>query len=141
MEMHATTARWQDGRLYVEESTQGVVNHRNFLANVFDLNSEQVEVRAPFIGSGFGGKLWPWPHSIAACAAAAPCSGYRESGKAETSRGFSLASGRSGCSLGCVLRLAFATGQPDWSPSLASFVCIPPGAALALASSVGTARQ
>lgn len=70
MEMHATTARWQDGRLYVEESTQGVVNHRNFLANVFDLNPEQVEVRAPFIGSGFGGKLWPWPHSIAACAAA-----------------------------------------------------------------------
>lgn len=70
MEMHATTARWQDGRLYVEESTQGVVNHRNFLANVFDLAPEQVEVRAPFIGSGFGGKLWPWPHSIAACAAA-----------------------------------------------------------------------
>ncbi|BAP45728.1 xanthine dehydrogenase family protein molybdopterin-binding subunit [Pseudomonas sp. LJDD11] len=70
MEMHATTAHWQDGRLYVEESTQGVVNHRNLLANVFDLAPEQVEVRAPFIGSGFGGKLWPWPHSIAACAAA-----------------------------------------------------------------------
>ncbi|WNW09938.1 xanthine dehydrogenase family protein molybdopterin-binding subunit [Pseudomonas sp. DTU_2021_1001937_2_SI_NGA_ILE_001] len=70
MEMHATTAHWQDGRLYVEESTQGVVNHRNFLANVFDLAPEQVEVRAPFIGSGFGGKLWPWPHSVAACAAA-----------------------------------------------------------------------
>lgn len=29
-----------------------------------------MEVRAPFIGSGFGGKLWPWPHSVAACAAA-----------------------------------------------------------------------
>ncbi len=29
-----------------------------------------VEVRAPFIGSGFGGKLWPWPHSVAARAAA-----------------------------------------------------------------------
>ena len=70
MEMHATTAWWQDGRLYVYESTQGVVNHRNMLANVFDLPPDQVEVRAPFIGSGFGGKLWPWPHSVACCAAA-----------------------------------------------------------------------
>lgn len=70
MEMHATTAWWEDGRLFVYESSQGVVNHRNVLANVFDLPPDQVEVRAPFIGSGFGSKLWPWPHSIAACVAA-----------------------------------------------------------------------
>lgn len=70
MEMHATTAYWRDGKLYVYEGTQGVVNHRNVLANVFDLPPDRVEVHAPFIGSGFGSKLWPWPHSIAACAAA-----------------------------------------------------------------------
>lgn len=70
MEMHATTAFWQAGRLIVYESSQGVLNHRNVLANIFDLTADQVEVRAPFIGSGFGSKLWPWPHSIAACAAA-----------------------------------------------------------------------
>lgn len=70
MEMHATTAWWQDGKLFMYEGSQGVVNHRNVLANVFDLPPDQVEVRAPFIGSGFGSKLWPWPHSIAACAAA-----------------------------------------------------------------------
>ncbi|KPY13080.1 xanthine dehydrogenase family protein molybdopterin-binding subunit [Pseudomonas syringae group genomosp. 3] len=70
MEMHASTAWWQDGKLFVYESTQGVVNHRNLLANVFDLSPDRVEVRAPFIGSGFGGKLWPWPHSVATCAAA-----------------------------------------------------------------------
>ena len=70
MEMHATTAWWQDGRLYLYEGSQGVVNHRNVLANVFDLPPDRVEVRSPFIGSGFGSKLWPWPHSIAACAAA-----------------------------------------------------------------------
>ncbi|KPB56203.1 Aldehyde oxidase and xanthine dehydrogenase family protein [Pseudomonas amygdali pv. myricae] len=70
MEMHASTAWWQDGKLFVYESTQGVVNHRNLLANVFDLSPDRVEVRASFIGSGFGGKLWPWPHSVAACAAA-----------------------------------------------------------------------
>lgn len=70
MEMHATTAWWQDGRLFVYESSQGVLNHRNLLANVFDLSPDRVEVRAPFIGSGFGSKLWPWPHAIAAVLAA-----------------------------------------------------------------------
>ncbi|MGE7991073.1 xanthine dehydrogenase family protein molybdopterin-binding subunit [Pseudomonas sp. NPDC089554] len=70
MEMHATTAWWDNGRLYVYESTQGVITHRNVLAAVFDLPPDRVEVRAPFIGSGFGSKLFPWPHSIAACAAA-----------------------------------------------------------------------
>jgi xanthine dehydrogenase YagR molybdenum-binding subunit len=40
------------------------------LAQVFGLPNERVEVRAPFIGSGFGGKLWMWPHSVAASAAA-----------------------------------------------------------------------
>jgi xanthine dehydrogenase YagR molybdenum-binding subunit len=69
MEMHSSTAWWQDGKLFLYESTQGVVNHRNFLANVFDLPPDRVEVRAPFIGSGFGSKLWPWPHSVAVCAA------------------------------------------------------------------------
>ncbi|MFH7359901.1 molybdopterin-dependent oxidoreductase, partial [Pseudomonas syringae pv. tagetis] len=59
MEMHASTAWWQDGKLFVYESTQGVVNHRNVLAIVFDLSPDRVDVRAPFIGSGFGGILWP----------------------------------------------------------------------------------
>lgn len=70
MEMHATTAYWQSGKLFVYESSQGVLNHRTMLANVFDLPPDRVEVRAPFIGSGFGSKLWPWPHSVAACLAA-----------------------------------------------------------------------
>ncbi|MDR9753768.1 xanthine dehydrogenase family protein molybdopterin-binding subunit [Pseudomonas sp. SZMC_28357] len=70
MEMHATVALWDDGRLIVYEATQSVVVHRNTLAQIFGLPTERVEVRAPFIGSGFGGKLWIWPHSVAACAAA-----------------------------------------------------------------------
>ncbi|WP_440091893.1 xanthine dehydrogenase family protein molybdopterin-binding subunit [Pseudomonas syringae] len=70
MEMHATVAFWESGKLVVYEATQSVVVHRNTLAQVFGLPAERVEVRAPFIGSGFGGKLWVWPHSIAACAAA-----------------------------------------------------------------------
>ncbi len=70
MEMHATVAEWTNGRLVVYEATQSVVVHRNTLAQIFGLPTEHVEVRAPFIGSGFGGKLWIWPHSVAACAAA-----------------------------------------------------------------------
>ncbi|HET7314835.1 xanthine dehydrogenase family protein molybdopterin-binding subunit [Salinisphaera sp.] len=71
MEMHATTARWaDDGRLVVYESAQGVVFARNALAKIFDLEPGKVEVHAEFIGSGFGGKLWIWPHSVATCGAA-----------------------------------------------------------------------
>lgn len=70
MEMHATVALWENNKLVVYESTQSVVVHRNTLAQIFGLPTERVEVRAPFIGSGFGAKLWVWPHSVAACAAA-----------------------------------------------------------------------
>ena len=70
MEMHATVAHWDDGKLHVYESTQGVVMHRATLARVFGVTPDRVNVEAPFIGSGFGSKLWAWPHSIAASAAA-----------------------------------------------------------------------
>jgi xanthine dehydrogenase YagR molybdenum-binding subunit len=69
MEMHATTASWKDGALHLYEATQGVVIHRNTLARIFGLSPDRVTVEAPFIGSGFGSKLWAWPHSIACCAA------------------------------------------------------------------------
>lgn len=68
MEMHATTARWSDGKLIVHESTQGVIFARNTLAKVLDVDPSDVEVHADYIGSGFGGKLWLWPHSLATCA-------------------------------------------------------------------------
>jgi len=69
MEMHATVAYWEDGHLFVYEATQGVVAHRNALSRIFGLTPDKVEVRAPFIGSGFGSKLWIWPHSVAVCGA------------------------------------------------------------------------
>ncbi|BEU28504.1 xanthine dehydrogenase family protein molybdopterin-binding subunit [Paraburkholderia sp. 22B1P] len=70
MEMHSTVAWWDDDGLHVFEASQGVTMHRNTLARIFDMPTERVTVQAPFIGSGFGSKLWVWPHSIAACAAA-----------------------------------------------------------------------
>lgn len=70
MEMHATLAEWQGKRLIVHESTQGVIYQRNALARTFDLAQEDVEVISHYIGSGFGNKLFMWPHAIATAAAA-----------------------------------------------------------------------
>ncbi|WP_354681505.1 xanthine dehydrogenase family protein molybdopterin-binding subunit [Cupriavidus plantarum] len=70
MELHATLAWWENGHLYVHEATQGATGHRNTLAQIFGLLPEQVTVDCAFLGSGFGSKLFLWPHSVAASAAA-----------------------------------------------------------------------
>jgi xanthine dehydrogenase YagR molybdenum-binding subunit len=69
MEMHATVAVWDGKRYTLYESTQGVMNHQNVMAQVLGEPKEHVEVISRFIGSGFGGKLFPWPHSAIAAAA------------------------------------------------------------------------
>ena len=46
------------------------MNHRNVLADMLGLPRDKVRVIAKFIGSGFGGKLWPWSQSPLAAAAA-----------------------------------------------------------------------
>lgn len=70
IEMHASVAHWRDGVLYLQESSQGVTTHRTTIASVFGLSTDQVQVESAFIGSGFGGKLFMWPHSVACSAAA-----------------------------------------------------------------------
>jgi xanthine dehydrogenase YagR molybdenum-binding subunit len=70
MEMHATTAHWNNGHLIFYEASQGVVFAKNTIAAVFGINPVRIDARAPFIGSGFGSKLWIWPHAVAATAAA-----------------------------------------------------------------------
>jgi len=69
MEMHATTAVWDGKNFTLYESTQGVVGHLNTMAQVLGVPKENVRVISKFIGSGFGGKLSPWPHSAMAAAA------------------------------------------------------------------------
>jgi xanthine dehydrogenase YagR molybdenum-binding subunit len=69
MEMHATVAVWDGKRYMLYESSQGVMNHQNVLSQVLGEPKENVEVVSRFIGSGFGGKLFPWPHSAIAAAA------------------------------------------------------------------------
>jgi xanthine dehydrogenase YagR molybdenum-binding subunit len=70
IELHATIAIWEESNLTLYESTQGVVNHRSVLAQMFGLPTENVRVISKFLGSGFGGKLFPWTHSPLAAAAA-----------------------------------------------------------------------
>ncbi|MEV4822094.1 xanthine dehydrogenase family protein molybdopterin-binding subunit [Micromonospora sp. NPDC049274] len=56
MEPHATTARWQDGRLLVHDSTQGAAPVQATLAELFELPRESVRVIAEHVGGGFGSK-------------------------------------------------------------------------------------
>ncbi len=70
MEMHGTIAVWDGDRLTLYESSQGVVNHHNVASQVLAMPLENIEVISRFIGSGFGCKLFPWPHSWAAAMAA-----------------------------------------------------------------------
>lgn len=70
IELHATTALWDGATLTLYDSTQGVVNYRGVLAQTFGLPVENVRVVTKFVGSGFGGKLFPWTHCALAAAAA-----------------------------------------------------------------------
>jgi xanthine dehydrogenase YagR molybdenum-binding subunit len=69
MEMHATVAVWDGKKYTLYESSQGVVNHLGVLAAVLGVPKENVQIISRFIGSGFGGKLFPWPHSALAATA------------------------------------------------------------------------
>jgi xanthine dehydrogenase YagR molybdenum-binding subunit len=69
MEMHAVVAVWNGKKYTLYESSQGVVNHQQVMYQVMGVPKENVEVISKFIGSGFGGKLFPWPHSAIAAAA------------------------------------------------------------------------
>jgi xanthine dehydrogenase YagR molybdenum-binding subunit len=70
IELHATVAEWDGTTFTLYDATQGVVNARNVMAQVLGVPRENVRVISKFLGSGFGGKLWPWPHCMLAAAAA-----------------------------------------------------------------------
>ncbi len=72
MEMHATIAVWNKtkDKLTLYETTQGVVNHHNTVCQMLDMPLESVHIISPFVGAGYGSKLFPWPQSLLAAAAA-----------------------------------------------------------------------
>jgi xanthine dehydrogenase YagR molybdenum-binding subunit len=70
IETHATVAVWHGDEVTLHETSQGVVNHRNVVADMLGVPREKVRVISRFLGSGFGSKLWPWTQSPLAAAAA-----------------------------------------------------------------------
>src|SRR6266702_679233 len=70
MEMHGTVAVWDGENITLYDSSQGVVSHRTVMSEVLGIPRENVRTISRFIGSGFGGKLSPWPQATLAAAAA-----------------------------------------------------------------------
>ncbi len=70
MEMHGTIAVWNGDKVTLYETTQGVMNHQGVMSQTLGVPIEDVHIISPFVGSGFGGKLAPWPHSLLAAMAA-----------------------------------------------------------------------
>lgn len=68
IELHAATVYWNDGELTIHDASQGVAHAAWSVAQVFGLKEEQVHVKSPFVGGGFGGKTL-WRHQILAAAA------------------------------------------------------------------------
>jgi xanthine dehydrogenase YagR molybdenum-binding subunit len=70
MEMHGTIAVWEGDSVTLYETSQGVMNHQGVMSEMLGVPLDKVHVISPFCGSGFGGKLFPWPHSLLAAMAA-----------------------------------------------------------------------
>jgi xanthine dehydrogenase YagR molybdenum-binding subunit len=70
IELHATVAAWEGDTVTLYETSQAVVNHKLVLAQMLGVSLDNVRVITRYLGSGFGGKLWPWPQSPLAAEAA-----------------------------------------------------------------------
>ena len=71
MEPHATLAVWDgDGSLTLYDSTQMVVGTKKLVSLVLGIPEEKINVVCEFLGGGFGGKSWSWPHTLLAALAA-----------------------------------------------------------------------
>jgi xanthine dehydrogenase YagR molybdenum-binding subunit len=58
MEPHTSMARWDDGKLTLWTSTQMVAWLAADLAKTLKIPKEKIRIVSPFIGGGFGGKLF-----------------------------------------------------------------------------------
>ena len=71
MEPHATLAVWDDdGTLTLYDSTQMVTGTKKVASLVLGVPEEKINVVCEFLGGGFGGKAWSWPHTLLAALAA-----------------------------------------------------------------------
>ncbi|WP_458095241.1 xanthine dehydrogenase family protein molybdopterin-binding subunit [Roseomonas sp. WA12] len=56
MEPHAVVATWEGERLVVDTPSQGLTWARDRLARLFGMPAENILIRSPFLGGGFGSK-------------------------------------------------------------------------------------
>src|ERR1700761_115971 len=68
IELHAVTLYWKEGKLYIHDASQAVVQCAWTMAEAFGLKEDQVHVSSPYVGGGFGSKTL-WQHHILAAAA------------------------------------------------------------------------
>ena len=70
MEPHAVVATWSGEKLHVDMPTQGMAISRGRIAEVFGIPPENIQIRSPFLGGGFGSKgLLPSPVALGILAA------------------------------------------------------------------------
>ena len=68
IELHAATIAWDGENLIVHDASQCVTHTAWSLAQIFDMEEEQVHVTSPYVGGGFGSKTL-WQHQVLAAAA------------------------------------------------------------------------
>jgi xanthine dehydrogenase YagR molybdenum-binding subunit len=66
IELHASVATFDGTSFTLYETTQAIMNFRNVLSQFLGVEPDKVRVITKFLGSGFGGKLWPWSQSAMA---------------------------------------------------------------------------
>ncbi len=70
MEPHATLASWEGDKLTLHTANQMLSQGRQTVAKTLKMPPENVRLVSPFIGGGFGGKLWVNADAILAAIAA-----------------------------------------------------------------------
>ncbi|RSM96763.1 xanthine dehydrogenase family protein molybdopterin-binding subunit [Streptomyces sp. WAC 01420] len=70
LEPSATTAVWDDGKLTVYETAQGINATKATLAEALEVPPADVRVISRFLGGGFGAKGPVWPHTLITAAIA-----------------------------------------------------------------------
>jgi len=62
IELHAVVVQWDGTNFTIYESTQAIGNSQTVMHQMLGVPIENVRIISKFLGSGFGGKLWPWTH-------------------------------------------------------------------------------
>jgi xanthine dehydrogenase YagR molybdenum-binding subunit len=70
MEPHATIASWDGNKLTLWTSNQMIAWGKGSIAKIFGIPKENVRLDSPYVGGGFGGKLFIRSDAVAAAVAA-----------------------------------------------------------------------